>query len=198
MVSLSNQDRLWTRTKMALPPIDPEKALPWQKLAAALADLVGGEPVRAGSDLDEHEARVQATADLLIGAGIVDPALLKSRMAQIAQKLSGDKDWVHPKARFSNARPNDIGGLPGGPVDPSGGHVEPWEMLVTVVGMCLRERGINRIDEGRRASEDLGDDYHRLGYFERMAQGGANLLYEKGILTREEVEKRIAEIKARS
>jgi hypothetical protein len=183
---------------MALPPIDPEKALPWQKLAAALADLVGGEPVRASHDLDEHEARVQATADLLIGAGIVDPAGLKSRMEQIAEKLSHDKDWVHPKARFSNARPNDIGGLPGGPVDPSGGHVEPWEMLVTVVGMCLRERGINRIDEGRRASEDLGDDYHRLGYFERMAQGGANLLYEKGILTREEVEKRIAEIKARS
>jgi hypothetical protein len=185
---------------MAVPKIDPEKALPWQKLAAALADLVGGEPTagKGGHGHDAHEERVQAMADLLIGAGIVDPAQLEARMDALAKKLAGDKDWVHPKARYTNAGPNDIGGLPGGPVDPSAGHVEPWEMLVTVIGMCLRERGINRIDEGRRASEDLGDDYHRLGYFERMAQGGANLLYEKGILTREEVEARIAALKARS
>ena len=182
---------------MTLPPIDPEKALPWQKLAAALTDLVGGEPVRAGRDLDEHEARVQAMADLLTGAGVIDNAEVAARMEALAERLAHDRDWVHPKARYTNAGPNDIGGLPGGPVDPSGGHVEPWEMLVTVVGMCLRERGINRIDEGRRASEELGDDYHRLGYFERMAQGGANLLYEKGILTRDEVERRIAELKAR-
>jgi hypothetical protein len=118
-------------------------------------------------------------------------------MDALAQKLAGDKDWVHPKARYTNAGPNDIGGLPGGPVDPSGGHVEPWEMLVTVIGMVLRERGLIRVDEGRRSSEDLGDDYHRLGYFQRMAQCGANLLYEKGILTRAEVERRIEELKKR-
>jgi hypothetical protein len=61
----------------------------------------------------------------------------------------------------------------------------------------LREKRLTRIDENRRSGEDLGDDYHRLGYFERMAQGGANLLYEKGILTREEVARRIAELKER-
>ena len=184
---------------MAPPPIDPEKALPWQKLAAALTDLVGGEPVKKGAShgLDEHEARVQAMADLLTGAGVLKADEMRARMDALAQKLARDKDWVHPKARYTNAGPNDIGGLPGGPVDPSAGHVEDWEMLVTVIGMCLRERGINRIDEGRRASEELGDDYHRLGYFERMAQGGANLLYEKGILTREEVDRRIAELKGR-
>jgi hypothetical protein len=43
----------------------------------------------------------------------------------------------------------------------------------------------------------LGDDYHRLGYFERMVQGGANLLYEKHILTREEVERRMAALRTR-
>ena len=184
---------------MTLPPIDPEKALPWQKLAAALTDLVGGEPVKKGQThgLDEHEARVQAMADLLTGAGVLKPEEMRARMDALALKLAGDKDRAHPKTRYTNAGPNDIGGLPGGPIDPSAGHVEPWEMLVTVIGMCLRERGINRIDEGRRASEELGDDYHRLGYFERMAQGGANLLYEKGILTREEVERRIAALKAR-
>jgi len=183
---------------MADPSIDPEKSLPWQKLAAALSDLVGGEPQPRGATrgLDPHEARVQAMADLLVGAGVIDPAEVKSRMDALATRLAGDKDRAHPKTRYSNAGPNDIGGLPGGPIDPSAGHVEKWEMLVTVIGMCLRERGINRIDEGRRASEDLGDDYHRLGYFERMAQGGANLLYEKGILTRDEVERRIEELKA--
>jgi hypothetical protein len=184
---------------MPVPPIDPEKALPWQKLAAALTDLVGGEPIKKGEThgLDEHEARVQAMADLLVGAGVLKPEEMRARMDELEKKLAGDKDWAHPKTRYTNAGPNDIGGLPGGPVDPSAGHVEDWEMLITVLGMCLRERGINRIDEGRRSSEELGDDYHRLGYFERMVQGGANLLYEKGILTREEVERRMEALRSR-
>jgi hypothetical protein len=192
--------RFWIDTdNMTLPPIDPEKALPWQKLAAALTDLVGGEPVKKGAahGLDEHEARVQAMADLLVGAGVIDAAQMRARMDALARKLATDKDWVHPKARYTNAGPNDIGGLPGGPVDPSAGHVEDWEMLVTVVGMCLRERGLTRIDEGRRASEELGDGYHRLGYFERMVQSSANVLCEKGILTRAELEQRMADLKAR-
>jgi hypothetical protein len=53
------------------------------------------------------------------------------------------------------------------------------------------------LHERRRAVEDLGDDYHRLAYFERMVQGQVNLLCQKGVLTREEVEHKIGALKDR-
>ena len=44
-------------------------------------------------------------------------------------------------------------------------------------------RGLVRVDERRRASEELDDDYARLGYFDRSVQASVNLLIEKGVLT---------------
>lgn len=178
--------------------LDPEHALPWQKLAAALADLLSAEQrPGAGADrgLDEHEARVQAVADRMVGAGILDPAEMVARMAVLAARLAGDKDKAHPKTRFSNARPNDIGGMPGGPVDTGAGALETWERLVVALGTVLGQRRLLNLHERRRAVEDLGDEYHRLAYFERMVQGAANLLYEKSVLTREEVERKIAALR---
>jgi len=170
--------------------VDPETALPWQKLAAALSDLVAVEPSR-DPGLDPHEARIQAVADCLIGAGVLAPAELSQRMAALAVKLGADKDRAHPKARFSNARPNDIGGMPGGPVSTAAGSLEDWEKLAVALGTALGQHRISNLHERRRSAEDLGEDYHRLGYFERMVQANANLLYEKRVLTREEVDRRI-------
>ncbi|HZT52065.1 MAG TPA: hypothetical protein VFA22_09030, partial [Stellaceae bacterium] len=101
----------------------------------------------------------------------------------------------HPKARFSNARPNDIGGMPGGPVDRGAGRVAAWEKLAIALGGALGRRRVLNRHERRRAVEDLGDDYHRLGYFERIAQALANLLEEKGVLTRAELDRRIEAMK---
>lgn len=184
---------------MAQPPVDPEQALPWQKLAAALSDLLRVEPPpdagRAG--LDAYEGRAQAIADLVARTGLVDPAEMQARMEALAVRLAGDKDYAHPKARFSNARPNDIGGMPGGRIDPDAGAIEPWEKLVVALGAVLGERRLLSVHERRRGGEDLGDDYHRLAYFERMLQSQANLLCEKGVLTREEVERKVAALKER-
>ena len=180
-------------------PLDPEQALPWQKLAAALADLLRVEPPpgagRAG--LDPHEGRAQAVADMVTSKGLLDPGEMQARMAALGVRLAGDKDRAHVKARFSNTRPNDIGGMPGGRVDPAAGTIEPWERLVVALGAVLGERRLLTVHERRRAGEDLGDDYHRLAYFERMMQSQANLLVEKGVLTREEVEHKIARLKER-
>ncbi len=95
--------------------------------------------------------------------------------------------------------PHDIGGLPAGPIDPSHHDEADWHKMATAVNMALgpSQRGLIRVDERRRASEDLGDDYARLGYFDRSVQGGANLLVEKGVLTRDEIARRMAEIRAR-
>lgn len=97
-------------------------------------------------------------------------------------------------------RPNDIGGLPGGPIGPHGHEPEPWEILLTALVATVgpAQARINCVDEFRRAREDLAPDfYNSLTYFELWTQGFINLMEEKGVLSRAEVERRAAEIKTR-
>ncbi len=97
-------------------------------------------------------------------------------------------------------RPNDVGGLPAGPLGPRGHEPEPWELLITALVSTVgpSRAKINTIDEFRRTREDLeAAFYNSLTYFELWAQGFINLMEEKGVLTRAEVEARAAEIKDR-
>jgi hypothetical protein len=112
-------------------------------------------------------------------------------MARLAVTMAGDKDRAHPKARFSNAGVNDIGGLPGGPIDRRHHEAADWQKLLVTLSALLSRKRLRTVHETRRAAEELGDDYNRLAYFERSAQAMANLLHEKDILNRDEVVARI-------
>ncbi len=94
-------------------------------------------------------------------------------------------------------RPNDIGGSAAGPVDPGPHDPEPWQRRLSALVNSLgpRSRNVFRIDEFRRAREDLGPDvYDSLTYFELWTEGLTALLIEKGVLGRDEVENRMHEI----
>jgi len=95
-------------------------------------------------------------------------------------------------------RLHDMGGQPAGPIDTSHHNEADWHKEATALNMALGpgKRGLMRVDERRRATEDLGD-YASLGYFDRSVLAGANLLIEKGVLTRDEIDRRMAEIKSR-
>src|SRR4051794_30113716 len=97
-------------------------------------------------------------------------------------------------------RPNDVGGLAAGPISAQRHEPEPWERLLTALVSTVgpAKAKINCIDEFRRAREDLEPGfYDSLAYFELWTQGFINLMQEKGILTRAEVETRAAEIRDR-
>jgi hypothetical protein len=91
---------------------------------------------------------------------------------------------------------HDLGGSPGGPVDRTQHEVEDWERLADAVTIALDLKGIKTTDEHRRAIESL-ENYRELGYYERWVAAIEKLLVEKGILTREEIDARSAEIENR-
>jgi hypothetical protein len=91
---------------------------------------------------------------------------------------------------------HDLGGSPGGPVDKTQHEVEDWERLADAVTIALDLKGIKTTDEHRRAIESL-ENYRELGYYERWVAAIEKLLVEKGILTREEIDVRSAEIENR-
>jgi hypothetical protein len=193
-------------------PRPPENAQPWEKLSVALIDILGGmqqlvtvdELKRADAaladsyrGLSSFERLTPAAANVLVAKGTVDEGDLRVRMARLAVALAGDKDRSHPKARFSNAGVNDIGGLPGGPIDRRHHEAADWEKLVVALSAVLSQKRLRTVHESRRAAEELGDNYNRLAYFERMAQGLANLMYEKGALKRADVSTRMDAIRRR-
>jgi hypothetical protein len=94
--------------------------------------------------------------------------------------------------------PNDIGGLPAGPVNPIPHDPELWEKRLTALVASLGPlyRGVIRIDEFRRSRESIPEDfYNSLTYFELWTQGIANLLVEKEVLSHADIEIRMREIK---
>ena len=94
---------------------------------------------------------------------------------------------------------HDLGGSPGaGPIDKCQHETEDWERLADAVTVALDKRGIKTTDEHRRAIESLDPErYRTLGYYERWIAATELLLVEKGILTREEIDQKAAELEER-
>jgi hypothetical protein len=94
---------------------------------------------------------------------------------------------------------HDIGGLPAGPVDPSHHDAVDWERMAVAVNNALGPRGVKiiRVDERRRTTEDMGESYNKLAYYERAVLSNAKLLVEKVVLSQDEIQARMAKIRAR-
>jgi nitrile hydratase len=72
-----------------------------------------------------------------------------------------------------------------------------WEVLADAVSVALGAKGLRSTDELRRAMEDMpADDYLSLSYYERWVRGTEQLLIEKGVLTAEELDRKMAELES--
>ena len=96
-----------------------------------------------------------------------------------------------------NRNPADIGGENAGPIDTVDRGMKFWEKQANALRNTLTSRKVGRRDELRRAAEELGDRYDRLGYFERTTEAMRNLLLEKGLFTRSELEDKIKAVRKR-
>lgn len=71
---------------------------------------------------------------------------------------------------------------------------ETWAMRVALGADRLK---LIRVDELRRAIEDLAPEDYDRAYFERWILALRNLLVEKGVLSRDEIDARIADLRRR-
>ena len=94
-----------------------------------------------------------------------------------------------------NQRQHDMGGMDADPIENSAHEAEPWAKMVTSLAAAMREHDIMRIDELRRALEDLPPKIYEQDYFERWSEAMVNLLEEKGVFTRKEVLSRMEKIR---
>jgi hypothetical protein len=93
--------------------------------------------------------------------------------------------------------PHDLGGTAAGPIDTTDHGMKFWERQANALRNTLTRRNVVRVDELRRAAEDLGDLYYKLAYFERTTMALRTLLIEKSLITEAELKARMAEVRAR-
>ncbi len=97
-------------------------------------------------------------------------------------------------------RHHDMGGIEAGPVDQSEHDYTPWEKRVDAILRLLgdKKRRLITLDEHRRAMEDLGPGiYDELSYYERWISAISTILIEKGVITVDELGRRMEGVKAR-
>ena len=97
-------------------------------------------------------------------------------------------------------RHHDMGGQPAGPVERIEHDYAPWEKRVDAILRLLsdKKRRIMTVDELRRGIEELGPGaYDEMTYYERWMASITENLLEKGVITVDELGRRMSEVEAR-
>jgi Nitrile hydratase beta subunit len=96
---------------------------------------------------------------------------------------------------------HDMGGLPAGPVQRSEHDYAFWEKRVDALMLLLSHpsRKLLSVDELRRNIEALGGDaYDAMTYYERWMHSIGQTLIQRGVITIDELGKKMAEVQARA
>lgn len=94
---------------------------------------------------------------------------------------------------------HDLGGSDAGRIDRTEHPPSFEEQRIDAMLMLLSDqrRRLIRVDEHRRTMEQFGESFYwQLSYYERWLHSITSLMLEKGIVTRAELDERIARIAA--
>ncbi len=94
--------------------------------------------------------------------------------------------------------PHDVGGLDFGPVDTATHELNLWEKEIDAVRAVIGGKGIVSTHENRRTIEQMGHEiYDTLNYYERWTAALVRQMIDKGILTQDEIDARVAQLRQR-
>ena len=93
---------------------------------------------------------------------------------------------------------HDIGGLPAGEVMLAEHDYALWEKRVDALMVLLSKKKLLTVDELRRNVESLGADaYDSMSYYERWIYAITQTLIQRGVISTDELGRRIADVQGR-
>lgn len=95
---------------------------------------------------------------------------------------------------------HDMGGQPAGPVQRTEHDYALWEKRVDAMLVLLagKDRKLMTVDELRKNIESIGPDaYDKMTYYERWIHSIAQTLIQRGVITIDELGRKIADVEAR-
>jgi hypothetical protein len=94
---------------------------------------------------------------------------------------------------------HDMGGEPAGKVQITEHDYAEWERRIDAMVQLLRLAGLFTVDELRKNIERLPPDaYERMNYYDRWVSSITQTLIQRGVITTEELARKMAEIRERS
>ena len=93
---------------------------------------------------------------------------------------------------------HDMGGQPAGKVEPTEHDYPDWERRVDAMVQLLRGGGRITVDELRKNIEALPPDaYDKLSYYEKWITSLTQTLLQRGVITTEELGRKMQEVEKR-
>jgi Nitrile hydratase beta subunit len=93
----------------------------------------------------------------------------------------------------------EMGGLDAGPIERSEHEYLPWEKRCHALANVLDMHKVVNTEEKRRGIEALGTEMvSKLTYYERWIVAFANILFQKQMLTPDELARKMEEVGVRS
>ena len=94
---------------------------------------------------------------------------------------------------------HDMGGLPAGPVEATEHNYALWEKRVDALMVLLSQKKLLNVDELRRNIESIGGDaYETMTYYERWIFSITQTMIQRGIVSIDELNRKMAEVEGRS
>lgn len=102
------------------------------------------------------------------------------------------------RAELAARGANDLGGQDAGPFVPTDHVLLPWEKRCHALLDVLAMKKIVNTEEKRRGVDELGSMiYDKLTYYEKWILSACNILLGKGVITSEELARKMEEVKKR-
>ena len=114
--------------------------------------------------------------------------------------MSAPERKTMPRRGAGGRAAHDVGGLEFGSINRADHDLAMWEKRTDAMLILLRDdkRRAFTVDAHRRMIESYGEqEYDRTTYYEKWIRAIRNLIVEQEILTREEIEARMAEVRAK-
>jgi len=173
---------------------------PWERRVDALNVLLGTKklltvdqrrkniealPPELYDSMSYYERWLVSLAQCLIERGIITTPELAQKMSEVGMRGH-----------------HDMGGEPGGRVTREEHDYDLWERRVDALMMILGGiRGAQRlitVDELRKNIERLPPDaYEKMNYYDRWVSSITQTLIQRGVITTEELARKMAEVSAR-
>ncbi|MCD6041618.1 MAG: hypothetical protein K0R40_1221 [Burkholderiales bacterium] len=173
----------------------------WERRIDAMAVLLWGlKGTKKLLTVDEHRKAIESLPPQMYDSmSYYEKWIFALAQCLIARDVLTSADLARRMAEVQGPRMHhDMGGQPAGEVKPSEHDYELWERRIDALSVLLGKRAKLTVDERRKAIESLPPEaYDRMSYYERWTAALAHTALARGLVTTEELARKMAEVDAR-
>ena len=170
----------------------------WERRVDALVVLLTGVRGEKLMTVDELRKNIEALAPQAYdGMSYYERWITSVTQTLIQRGIVATEELGRKMTDVENRSHHDMGGLPAGRVEPTEHDYADWERRVDAMAVLLSSR--ISVDERRRSIESLPPgEYDAMSYYERWVTALGQTLIQRGLITTEELGRKMEEVCSRS